>query len=485
MTAQLLTRLSAPLRRPIIFAPLLLAAAGILIYLFFFRGSEAESGFVAVRRGTIIQEVTVTGKTKAASSVNLGFEKSGRVASVHVEVGSRVAAGTILATLDQSALAADLAEAEAGVNVRQAKLKNAELALEDARQGMRDTLQDSYTKADDAVRNRVDQFFSSPRSANPQLIFTTESTLESFLESERFFIEAMLVSWQSALSELTPAGDLGEAASAGKANLTRLNAFLNQAALALNNLRPSTTLTQATIDTWRSDVSTARTNVNTATANLAAADETLRRAPGDIAAEQAELAAADAKINSIRAQFEKTLLRAPFDGVVVKQDAKVGEIASADSPLVTINSEGALEIEANIPEADIASVTTGDLASVTLDAYGSDVVFSTRVSRIDPAETIVEGVATYTATFLFLSSPKPIRPGMTADIDIQTDQRENVLILPQRAVITKNGEKFVRVREGDGTREVRVMTGLRGSDGSIEITAGLREGEIVASSPQS
>ena len=454
------------------------------MYLFFFRRPEAESGFVTARRGTLIQEVTVTGKTKPASSVDLGFERSGRVASVHAEVGSRVAAGTILAILDQNELAADLAEAEAEANVRRAKLKNAELALEDARQGMHDTLQDSYTKADDAVRNRVDQFFSSPRSANPQLIFTTESPLESFLEPERFFIEAMLISWQAALSGLTPAGDLGQAASAGKANLARLSVFLSRAALALNNLRPSTTLTQATIDTWRSDVSTGRTNVNTAIANLSAADETLRRAPGDIAAEQAELAAADAKTNSIRAQLEKTVLRAPFAGVVVKQDAKVGEIPSADSPVVTINAEGALEIEANIPEADIASVTIGDPAMVTLDAYGSDVVFSARVAEIDPAETVIEGVATYTATFLFLVAPKPIRPGMTADIDIQTDRRENVLILPQRAVITRNGEKFVRVREGDGTREVRVMTGLRGSDGSIEITEGLREGETVASTPQ-
>ena len=57
--------------------------------------------------------------------------------------------------------------------------------------------------------------------------------------------------------------------------------------------------------------------------------------------------------------------------------------------------------------------------------------------------------------------------------------RENVLIIPQRAVIEKNGKKIVRIPSGKNYQEIEVQTGLRGSEGEIEIISGLREGDKV------
>ncbi len=136
-------------------------------------------------------------------------------------------------------------------------------------------------------------------------------------------------------------------------------------------------------------------------------------------------------------------------------------------------------ISAAVPEVDVAKITIGDKAEVTLDAYGDTTVFPAAVSSIDPAETVIEGVPTYKVTLYFNDRDERVRSGMTANLDILTERREGVFRIPSRAVTTKDGKKIVRVPDISGLREVVVETGLRGSDGSIEIVSGLSEGDEV------
>ena len=98
---------------------------------------------------------------------------------------------------------------------------------------------------------------------------------------------------------------------------------------------------------------------------------------------------------------------------------------------------------------------------------------------MDPAEIIIEGVATYKVTLQFIEEDERIRSGMTANVDIIGDSRVGVLAVSQRALIRKNGEKTVKVLHGQEITEVKVETGLRGSDGNIEILSGLQEGDTV------
>ena len=165
---------------------------------------------------------------------------------------------------------------------------------------------------------------------------------------------------------------------------------------------------------------------------------------------------------------------------MTKQEAKVGEIIASNSLVVSIISQDLLKIQADIPEADIAKVSIGNSAEVTLDAYGNEVVFKARVITISPASTLIEGVATYETTFEFLNGDQRIFPGLTANIDILTQERKNVIIIPQRALISKNGDKIVKVLEPNGTvKEVLIKVGLRGLGGNLEILSGIEEGDKV------
>ena len=199
-----------------------------------------------------------------------------------------------------------------------------------------------------------------------------------------------------------------------------------------------------------------------------------------ITAQEAQVKQTEAKKQNIQAQLTKTAIRSPINGIITNQDTKVGEIISANTAIVSVISEANWEIKTDVPEADIAKIEIGDKAKLTLDAYGEDVKFSATVILIDPAETVIEGVSNYKVTLHFDEKDERIRSGMTANLDILTAEKENVIAIPQRAVISKNGDKIVRILKDDETiEEVNVITGIRGSYGNIEIIKGISEGDRV------
>ena len=72
-----------------------------------------------------------------------------------------------------------------------------------------------------------------------------------------------------------------------------------------------------------------------------------------------------------------------------------------------------------------------------------------------------------------------IKSGMTANAVIVTAQKDNILIIPNRAVIRKNGDRFVRVLVGGQITEAPIKTGLRGDEGMVEVLSGVKEGDEV------
>ena len=236
--------------------------------------------------------------------------------------------------------------------------------------------------------------------------------------------------------------------------------------------------------TNNNSISTAQSSANTAQNTLDSArdDLNLKKAGytlEQISNQEAKVKSAQANVENYRAQLSKTIITSPINGIVTKQDTKIGEIVSANTTMVSIISETKFEIEANITEADISKVKINDDAKVTLDAYGNEVLFEAKVTSIDPAETVIEGVSTYKTKFQFIKEDEKIKSGMTANIDIATASRENVIIVPQRAVTTKNGDKIIKIVEGENIKEIKVKTGLIGSDGNVEITQGINEGDKV------
>ena len=491
------------LKKPVLLLTLLALASGVFGF-WLSRSVNRSPETIAVFRGAIREEVIVTGKTKSSEHVELAFERAGKIREVRARVGDRVKAGDLLVVLEASDLAAELRGAEAaadaerallseGIALQEAKVSKASSALAEARQNLVDKLRDAYTKADDAIRVRADQFFSNPRSQNPQIIgLINDQGLETEIEFERLHVESILQTWPGALGSLGSTTDLDAPTAQARGDLGELAVFLERVALALSLLPTSTT-----VDDWRSDTATGRTNVNTASANLSAAGEKhasaeadlaiaereleLKRGqglPGGVSTQAAALDKAEANVQAIRAELAKTVIRSPLAGIVTRQDAKIGEIATASARLVAVLSERRYEIEANVPEVDIGNIRLQNPVAITLDAFPGEALGG-RVVAIDPAETIVDGVVNFKITVTVEEPEERLKSGLTANLAIETRKKERVLLLPQVAILETDAGTFVRKLEPSSTREVAVTIGIRGEDGMVEIVSGLGEGDRV------
>jgi HlyD family secretion protein len=142
-------------------------------------------------------------------------------------------------------------------------------------------------------------------------------------------------------------------------------------------------------------------------------------------------------------------------------------------------SDSIFEIEATIPEVDVAKVKVGNKAVVWVEAFGKDVIFDAVVTRIDPAETLTDGVSTYKAILQFAEKDDRIKSGMTANIDIITSQKDDAVSVPSRAIQSNETGRFVLVKTADGTKEVTIKQGIFGKGGEREILEGLSGGEEI------
>jgi len=480
-------------------------------YFYFGRTKDTlNPNMVIVKRGDVLQEVSVTGRVEPVSTVNLSFEKSGRIQGVYSQVGQHIGAGTLLAEIESSAEQASVMEAEARlaelkrgsrpeeITVKEAELAKYEQDLANSYDGVRDTIDDAFNKTDDALHVKMTGIFSGFKTSSYRFTYQIcDSSLDTNGATLRLENEYDIDLWRKELSALsgTPSDEtLAKLLETTSAHLEKQKNFLE----AVNRtLTLDCTVTNTGLDTYRTNVNTARTNIATAIAAVNTKKQTIASLVLTVAKVRNELsllkagtateviAAQEARLLSAQGELRKRRIYSPINGVVTKVDAKTGEYANTTTPLLSIISDASFEMTANVPEADIAKIKLGDTAKITLDAYGSDALFEGRVSAVDPAETIIDNVPTYKVTLNFTKNDPRIKSGMTANIDIATAKASNILLVPQRAVATKDGKKFIEVVNNDNTStETLVTTGLRGSDGFIEIVSGVSEGATILFVPK-
>lgn len=212
---------------------------------------------------------------------------------------------------------------------------------------------------------------------------------------------------------------------------------------------------------------------------LASAQTRVDSAHANVAVVSAQVGQAQANLNLVRDQIADTMLKSPIKGVITKVNYQVGEQVTPTKALVSVLTENNYQLEVDIAETDISKVKIGDDAVLTLDSLGKDVPFQGKVYFIEPAATVIQGVTYYKLKISFDPGTQPVKPGMTAEAVITTARRENVLMMPSRAVVEKEGKKLVRILENGQPRENEVMVGLSGDDGMVEVLSGVNEGDKV------
>lgn len=495
-----------------VFALVLIGAGAV----WFTDGSGIET--LKVTRGEFVQSVSISGKVVAANEVDLSFSQSGRIARVNVREGERVGVGELIAELEngdlyalllqkQAALERERAELDAlksgtrpeEIAVYESAVESARSSLDAQKQAVVDAILSAFSTTDSALHATVDTFISNPNTGSPQLTFlTSNATLESSVELKRVTMESLLSLWSFRNATLTAEGDLVLAADEAQSALQEFSVFLNDVGSVLASSVPTPNISQGTLDGYKTSVATARTNVNASITTLTTAlkaqsaaksalvtaerDLILRKvgaSPEDIRAQEANIKAAEADVLNAEAQLRKTQIKSPFAGTVTKIEAKVGKSVAPSELQASVIGTGAFQVETYIPEINVGLIRTGNLAVVSFDAYGSDVVFDAEVASIDLGETVRDGVSTYRTILVFKDNDARIRSGMTANVLITALTKPDVLQIPQKLVVIKNGSPTVLVLDNGTIVERTVTSGLVSSSGMIEILSGLRDGDEI------
>ena len=306
----------------------------------------------------------------------------------------------------------------------------------------------------------IDMALSEMKSAL-KIIFNALSVIRDSCESS---------SYRSAVS------------AADKASLDGEKAYINGALADIigsqQDISSTNLSNQSNINTAEGGVSSAKDDLDKAEKDFALISAKPRNE--DLVLYQARVGQAEANVNLLLNQINQAKIFAPVSGQIIRIEKEIGETvqASSISPVISLIPVQPFEVEIDIAETDIGKVDVGNECKIVLDAF-PEKTLSGRVVEIDPAETIIQGVVYYQVRVSFEDGigEERIKPGMTAEVIILTAFSQDALIIPQRAVAEKNGFKTVRVIMGEQIQAIEVKTGIRSSEGTIEIISGLQEGD--------
>ena len=492
---------------------------------------RADGGILAsvetgvVERGEVVEVVSETGYVQAAQSVDMAFERGGRVVELLVMEGKDVEAGDVLMRLDGAAAQADLFSAFARLEAEQVRLQEL-LAGADANSLA--VTQSSVLSSQTALANAKRNLEEVTAQQN-QLVASAERTLRTsglqayLVSSEREnsddsfsapTVTGIYNSEEEGVYRIklynsgTPSGSSYrvEGLESGSGAVSTVSpvavgtrgmfvqfpdnfAARTEWEIPVPNTRSANYLTNfnnynSILEGRDVAIATAENAIKSAESALNQGQTQLTQVSGSarderVAAQRALVRQMQASVQSAQVQFDNMTLTAPFAGVVTDVYTEVGQIVSATAPAVSLISKGQYELIVSVSEVDISEISQGDKAEVHFDAYDDD-YFQAHVERISPNARLVDGVRVFEITLVFDDVNEKIRDGLSADIDITTAKREDAIVIPTRSIYEDADGKFVRILTETETVELRrIETGLRGSDGKTEVVFGLSGGETI------
>jgi multidrug efflux pump subunit AcrA (membrane-fusion protein) len=197
-----------------------------------------------------------------------------------------------------------------------------------------------------------------------------------------------------------------------------------------------------------------------------------------IAIAEAQVEQARISVSTAQARLDEATLVAPFSGAVTAVRISVGGWASG--PAVELLDAGSLEVVLNVDEVDVGQVSVGTETLVTLEAW-PDQEFEGQVVSVAPRGSASGGIVTYEVHIRLSTGDLPIRAGMTANAQLITSARRDVLLVPNRAItVDRQAAKYyVYEVHGDDLAKQEVTIGLRDSE-YTEVRSGLSAGDQVA-----
>jgi HlyD family secretion protein len=217
---------------------------------------------------------------------------------------------------------------------------------------------------------------------------------------------------------------------------------------------------------------------------LRLAEISLNDAHAEAAARAASVAQAGESLRQALRDLENAIVRAPIDGIVIEREGEVGRAvadvtANGGTTIAVIADDRRIRLVAEIDENDIAGVRVGQPADVTIDAFPSE-RFEGRVRKLGAAGIQTGSISNFEVEIQLDPDPR-LRVGMSADARVIVREHQQVLLIPNAAIVRQASETLLRVRDvADGTPSKLAPVELGYSDGfQTVVRNGVGEGDVI------
>jgi RND family efflux transporter MFP subunit len=489
-----------------IIAVILVATA---LYFTFFAGTgevveiETKQASVIVKKVSDINftsDFSTVGQVQAVSEAKLQTEAGGRITAVNTEIGARVSAGSVIASIENSSERAALLQAEgayeasvAGATSGGVGIASAQETLESAITSAITTYQSNHIAVDSTLHNDIDDLFQINNDKATGIRIEAKGQAPA-LNDERNILSSLINTWGQN-KVVANKSNIAVYLEDARVNTLRFAVFVDQLANYVNDQDVSDSLTQTEKDALESTLLSSRQSLNGVLQSIEAASVQITNAQK--ALEQAKIAgssntpsAASAQVKialgslrAAQANLEKTLVRTPIGGVVNALYLKAGDYVSPNQPAAIIANNNGLEIVTGISEADKDKVVVGQ--EVKIDDTTPGVVTAIG-GAVDPTTGKV-------SVKVNVTQDSALQNGSTVTITFSTSQAttNTDIIIPLSAIkMTGSGPIAFKVIDGKLAPlpltlgaikgdSVVIQTGLTAEMEIVLDARGLKEGQVV------
>lgn len=441
----------------VIWSAVALAAVGAGVWVWMTWGPKpADSldgrNFVLVKRGPLDLKISATGTIRPYNQVKLSPKYTGLLRELLVQQGDVVKKGQLIAVMDDSNLNGQVQSAESAYL---AACANYEKCLKGNRVQEVLDAEAQVRRAENAVKSSA----SIVRRAHADIRVITAQLKRDETNANRLIQLAKdgAISDQDRLNAAT-------AAEMSTAQLEKAHDDLRQAEAANQQ---------------------SKSELSSAQQKYSMMKEGFRQE--DVRAARQAMLQAEGQFKYLKSQMNDTRIRAPFNGIVTQKYADIGAIVTPTTASTTnsatsssiISLAGRLELVAAVSETDIENINVGQEVTVIANAY-PDKVFHAKVTLIAPEAIVTQNVTTFEVHAQITDDPTHrLMSGMNVTAEFISGRKENVLLVPTAAVVSKHGKAGVFVPGKDGKPQFKAVKVGIASGTSTGIMDGLKEGDKV------
>ena len=350
-----------------------------------------------IDEGEIRQLVSATGSLAAYTTVDVGCQISGILASVSVDFNDMVKEGQLLAQIDPSTFEAQVQQATAQFENAQASEQNISAQIENLKASLITAHAEEKINEANLKKTEVQVGDAQRNLRRSTELFTRKLISASDLETAQSSHDAAKATRDGALAQ---------------------------------------------IDASRAKQLSVKAQISAANAQLQGAKH--------------QINSAQAQLNIARINLGRTSIKSPIDGIVISRKVDSGQTVAASLQAPSLfsiaNDLKKMQINTAVDESDIGKVSIGQRVDFTVDAYRGQ-TFQGKVAQVRLSPTITQNVVNYSVMIDVENNDLALKPGMTANVEILTDKRDKVVRVPTRAIFFKPSPKSGGFREKEKTAE--------------------------------